>query len=176
MSDCWRRLCPDRHNFGGVTLRIAVSGHRGLPPVVERQVDVALRAALAELGGPVVGLSCIADGADAVFARAVLDGRGELEVVIPAEQYRQGLPPEYRPVYDALLSAAVRTHEAGFVESTGDAHQAASELMLEHADELWAVWDGLPARGYGGTADVVAAAHKRGLRVRVFWPEGATRD
>jgi len=29
---------------------------------------------------------------------------------------------------------------------------AASELMLQHADQLWAVWDGQPARGYGGTA------------------------
>jgi len=33
---------------------------------------------------------------------------------------------------------------------------AASAYMIDHADELWAVWDGQPARGYGGTADVVA--------------------
>ena len=53
---------------------------------------------------------------------------------------------------------------------------AASELMIKHADQLWAVWDGQPARGYGGTADVVAAARDQGLPVRVIWPHGAHRD
>jgi hypothetical protein len=48
--------------------------------------------------------------------------------------------------------------------------------MLDHADLLWAVWDGQPARGYGGTADVVAAARAKGLPVRVIWPHGAHRD
>ncbi|MFE3754360.1 hypothetical protein ACFXO9_08640 [Nocardia tengchongensis] len=33
----------------------------------------------------------------------------------------------------------------------------------------------LPARGFGGTADVVATAHARGLPVTVLWPEGAER-
>ncbi|MFD9950235.1 hypothetical protein ACFWYW_56045 [Nonomuraea sp. NPDC059023] len=47
--------------------------------------------------------------------------------------------------------------------------------MLEFAEELWAVWDGLSARGFGGAADVAAAARDRGLPVRIFWPDGATR-
>ena len=29
-------------------------------------------------------------------------------------------------------------------------------LMVDEADELYAVWDGKPARSYGATADVVA--------------------
>ena len=48
--------------------------------------------------------------------------------------------------------------------------------MLAKADRLFAVWDGQPARGYGGTADVVAEARARGIPVTVIWPEGATRD
>ena len=31
---------------------------------------------------------------------------------------------------------------------------ATSKLMVDQADELYAVWDGKPARSYGGTADV----------------------
>ena len=53
---------------------------------------------------------------------------------------------------------------------------AASELMIKHADQLWAVWDGQPARGYGGTADVVTAARNNGLPVRIIWPHGTHRD
>jgi hypothetical protein len=53
---------------------------------------------------------------------------------------------------------------------------AASTFMLGRADHLWAIWDGRPARGYGGTADVVAYARENGLPVRVIWPDGAHRD
>lgn len=53
---------------------------------------------------------------------------------------------------------------------------AASVEMLKHADLLFAVWDGLPARGFGGTADVVAHARKAGVPVIVIWPNGAHRS
>jgi hypothetical protein len=53
---------------------------------------------------------------------------------------------------------------------------AASKLMVDEADELYAVWDGQPARSYGGTADVVAYAREHGIPVRVIWPAGAQRD
>ena len=52
----------------------------------------------------------------------------------------------------------------------------ASVRMLDDADVLFAVWDGQPARGYGGTADVVAEARRRKVPVRVIWPDGAQRD
>lgn len=87
-----------------------------------------------------------------------------------------GLPAEHHPIYDELLSRASRVIELGHVESDSDAHMDASLRMLDEADELLAVWDGKPARGYGGTADVVAAARKHGMPVTVIWPDGAERD
>jgi hypothetical protein len=47
--------------------------------------------------------------------------------------------------------------------------------VAQRVDRL-AIWDGRPARGYGGTADVVAEAQREGLPVVVLWPEGAQRD
>jgi hypothetical protein len=138
-------------------------------------VDTALRGQLARHDpGELIGVSCIADGPDALFADAVLDRGGQLEVIVPAEEYRAGLPAEHHPTYDRLLVAASAVRRLPYRESTPESHMAASELMLEQADELYAVWDGLPARGYGGTADVVAAAHRP--PVTVIWPNGATRD
>jgi hypothetical protein len=58
----------------------------------------------------------------------------------------------------------------------GRAHLDASERTLEDSDELLAVWDGKPARGYGGTVDVVNAARDAGRAVTVVWPNGAVRD
>lgn len=157
---------------------IAVSGHRGLQPQTAQLVDAAIRVELGRYADSddLTGLSCLADGADQIFATAVLDAGGELEVYIPAEQYRAGLPSDCWPSYDALFSRASAIHALERIESTPQAHLAASAAMLEHADLLFAVWDQEPARGYGGTADIVAFARAHDVPVTVIWPAGASRD
>jgi hypothetical protein len=158
-------------------MRIAITGHRGLPAATERRVDQAIREQLAAYAGSdLVGISNLADGADQLFAQAVLDAGGQLEVIVPAAQYRDGLPESAHAAYDSLLSKAAKVDRLDRVESTEDAHMEASSAMLATADRLFAVWDGKPARGYGGTADVVAEARQRGVAVTVIWPDGASRD
>lgn len=159
--------------------RVAVSGHRGLSSEVAAWVVRAIGAELDRLRAEepnVVGLSCLADGADQIFAAAVLDRGGALEVVIPAERYRDGLPDEAKAGYDKLLGSAVAVHRLDHRESTAESHMDASVMMVDRSDRLIAVWDGEPARGYGGTADVVAYANSRGVPVAVIWPAGARRD
>ena len=153
------------------------SSSAGMPiPVsaTSRLVNQALRAALAERAPDVTGLSCLADGADQIFARAVTDLGGTLEAVIPAAEYREKLLGESHPGYDDLFARAAAVLRCR--ESTPESHMAASKLMVDQADELYAVWDGKPARAYGGTADVVAYAREHGTPVRVIWPNGAQRD
>lgn len=128
------------------------------------------------LADELVGVSCLADGADGILARAVLDCGGLLEVIVPADEYRDGLPETAHATYDELIAKATQVRQLGFVRSDERAHMAASTEMLRDADRLLAVWDGQPARGYGGTADVVAYARGRGVPVTVIWPNGATRD
>jgi hypothetical protein len=158
-------------------MRIAITGHRGLPSETERLVDQAIREQLATYPGrDVVGVSNLADGADQLFARAVLDAGGQLDVIVPAARYRDGLPEDAHAAYDALLSRAASVYRLDRIESDEEAHMEASRTMLDRADHLFAVWDGKPARGYGGTADVVTEARTRGIPVTVIWPEGASRD
>ena len=135
--------------------RLAVTGHRGLPQRTIELVRAALRAELEKYEGPVVGVSCLADGADALFARAVLDRGGTLVVIVPAVNYRDALPEDHHATYDDLLSRASEVVRLDFPDSTSESHMTASIEMIGMADELIAVWDGEPARGYGGTADVV---------------------
>ncbi|HEU0086857.1 MAG TPA: hypothetical protein VFQ77_04295 [Pseudonocardiaceae bacterium] len=155
---------------------IGISGHRGLPPLTVDLVRHALREALGGYGTDLVGVSALADGADQLFARVVLDQGGQIEVIVPAVRYRGSLPAASHPEYDALFAHAVQVHRLDFTESTSESHMAASELMISMVEEVFAVWDGQPARGYGGTADVVACARERGRPVRVIWPDGASRD
>ena len=160
--------CPAR--------RIAVSGHRGLPGPTADLISKAILQALAGLDADVTGISCLADGADLIFAQAVAELGGSLEVIVPGGQYRNVLPAGARPAYDRLLAQATAVRQLPFAEPTSESYMAASKLMIDTADELYAVWDGRPARAYGGTADVVAYAHARGKPVRVIWPAGAKRD
>lgn len=157
-------------------MRIGITGHRGLPPATAHLVKNALRDALAEHGAGITGVTLLADGADQLFARAVVDQGGLIEVIVPATRYRAGLPAETQAEYDDLLSHASRVHRLDFTESTSEAHMAASELMISMINELLAVWDQQPARAYGGTADVVAHARDQGRPVRIIWPHGVSRD
>ncbi len=155
--------------------RLAITGHRGLPTATADLVDGELRHLIGTYSD-LVGISCLADGADALFAQAVLDHGGSVLAIVPATHYRDGLPEDYRPIYDDLFQRAADVVQLQHVESTEQAHMDASDAMLGMADELVAVWDGNPARGFGGTADVVHAARQRNVPVRVVWPAGASRD
>jgi hypothetical protein len=158
-------------------MRVGITGHRGLSDDVAELVRRALRAELQTYPPEgLVGVSCIADGPDAWFARIVLDHGGRLEVVVPAIKYRDDLPRWHHATYDGLIRQAAEVHHTGLEASDSHAHMAGSEILVGLADQLIAVWDGQPARGYGGTADVVAYAQGTGVPCRVLWPQGATRD
>lgn len=157
-------------------MRVGITGHRGLSESVEAQVRaLLLRHVGTYEGRDLVGISCIADGPDAWWAQAVLAAGGRIEVVVPAAKYRENLPEWHHPVYDDLMEQASYVHDTGLRESTSEAHQAGSEILVGLSDRLVAVWDGKPARGFGGTADVVAYAERVGVPVTILWPEGASR-
>jgi hypothetical protein len=158
-------------------MRLGITGHRGLPPKTEHLVRQALEDEVSRHApDDLIGISCIADGPDAWFAELVLKAGGRLEIVVPAEKYREGLPEEHHETYDRLLKQANEVHRTGLTESDSQARMTGSEILVGLADELIAVWDGQPARGYGGTADVVTYAERTGVPTRVIWPQAATRD
>jgi hypothetical protein len=158
--------------------RIGGTGHQGLPPETVRLVDHALREYLAgQEARDLLGVTMLGPGADQLFAEAVLDVGGLLHVVIPAVKYRDGFEDQdAKRRYDALLDKATYSERLEHVESTEEAHMAGGRAVVDAADVVVAIWDGQPARGLGGTADVVAYARKRGVPVEVIWPAGAARD
>lgn len=131
-------------------------------------MDAEVRRFLRAYAPRVVGISCLALGADQIFAAAVLDLGGVLEAVVPAREYGEG-------AFHALLAVAGEIRRLPFERASPEAYAAANELLIETADLLVAVWDGLPARGSGGTAEAVAAAERRRLPVHVIWPCGSAR-
>lgn len=73
-DDCYMTCSPAGWN---PMMRIAITGHRGLPAETTRLIDRAIRDEIRNIGGEsVVGIGCLVDGADQLFARAVLDADG----------------------------------------------------------------------------------------------------
>lgn len=158
-------------------MRVGITGHRGLSGESAELVKKAIREIIIQHpAAELTGVSCIADGPDTWFAQEVLNHGGNLEVVIPADDYRDSLPTWHHADYDALLSRSTERHATGIPRSDSQAHMAGSEILVGLVDEVIAVWDGQPARGYGGTADVVWYAQTNAVPVQIVWPEGASRD
>lgn len=157
-------------------MRIGITGHTNLTPATSVLVREVLDVELAGYDAGLTGLSCLARGADQLFARAVLDAGGSLEVVLPAADYRaRKVKPDNAADFEELLGKAAEVHTMPFAESNRDAYMAASEHVLSSVDKMLAVWDGQPAGGHGGTGDVVHAARGRGIPLTVVWPAGAAR-
>ncbi|MFC4124959.1 hypothetical protein [Nocardia rhizosphaerae] len=156
-------------------MRISVTGHMNITDSTAELV----RAAVADLieGTPdLVGVSCIARGADSVFAAAVLDAGGQLEVVLPSRGYRETkVKPDHAPLFDDLIARAAKVRVMDFDTPGRDAYEAANAVLVDEADRLIAVWDGeVSARG--GTGTVVELARQRGIPVDIVWPSGAERS
>jgi hypothetical protein len=156
-------------------MRIGITGHTNLTDGGAQAIYTALVQHLDAYGGDITGVTCLADGADQLFARAVTAVGGVYEVVLPAPDYRHVVPPERRRDFDALLDGASVVLTTGEKRSGQRAYVAANRIMLERVDRLIAVWDGRDKGDPGGTADVVTRARAADLPMTVIWPAGAER-
>ncbi|MFC8512122.1 hypothetical protein [Streptomyces sp. NPDC057257] len=154
--------------------RIGVTGHRVLPAAVLPPVREGMRKLLS--GAGTEALTSLAAGADQLFADIALDEGVPVTAVIPGMDYEAHLGDESdRASYRRLLGACRRRVDLPAEPTHEEAYYAAGQWIVDHADRLVAVWDGRPARGHGGTGDVVAYARRTGVPVTVLWQPGVRR-
>jgi len=148
-------------------MRVGITGHQRLDDHNDWQwVEREINNVLSHLGGHLVGITSLAIGADQLFARAVLQHAGELEVIVPFEDYeRTFLDESARTEYKDLLRAASKADVLKTTGSDEEAYLAAGKLLVERSDLVIAVWNGKPAAGLGGTADIVRYTRDRGKEV-----------
>jgi hypothetical protein len=159
----------------GAGVRFGVTGHQVLPP---RIVDCAVEhwRRVLPAGNRLHGLSSLAEGADQLFAAHVVAAGGTLEVVLPCAHYAASLAAGASRVrFEDLRRAAATVVTMPYQEPSDEAYLAAGHALVDRCDHLFAVWDGRPARGMGGTADVVDYARARGCPVTVLWVAGVVR-
>jgi hypothetical protein len=177
-------------------LSVGITGHRSIAaePIVSEAVEAAISVVLQALGKR--GRSCaatkhlatstrfrlkvvsmLAEGADLLGMQAGLDCGAELVGVLPFDEQA------YREAFESAPSQALFDHVwsklssivvlGGFVGDDAS-YEHANRAILDRSDVLIAVWDGDPARGPGGTGDVVHDALERGLPVIVIRPRAET--
>lgn len=120
---------------------------------------------LADLTAPPIGVTSLAVGADSLFAELVLRRGGLIEVVLPFRGYKQKVHAHSRAKYDRLLEAASRVTILRHKGTDEESYFEAGRVVVERAGLVIAVWDGGPAKGPGGTADVVEYAARRGKEI-----------
>jgi hypothetical protein len=156
-------------------MRVGVSGHQHVPLAALAFVKEGIARTLSETKGDLLGVTSLAAGADQIFAKLVLE-RGRLHVVIPCVEYEKSFSAAAgRHEYRALLSRAESTEALAFPGPSEEAFLAAGRRVVELSELLIAVWDGRPARGKGGTADIVEYAKSLRRRLEVIWPAGIER-
>lgn len=116
-------------------------------------------------------ITCLAEGFDSIAAEASLELGYELQCPLPYlrnEYIKDFQSAESKLRFSSLLTKASSVYE---INLRGDSYEKAKSylnagsVMLEHADILLAFWDGCPAKGLGGTGDIVELAREKGIPV-----------
>jgi hypothetical protein len=162
---------------------VGVTGHRDLrdDPELLARIAAVMREAQA-LAGEASGrlttievLSGLAEGADRLVACQVLrEPNATLLAVLPlpaAEYSSDFASASSCRDFDALLARAREVLVMPPARAREEAYLASGAYIARHSDVLLALWDGLAARGIGGTAEIVDLARAEALPL--LWIESA---
>lgn len=119
-------------------------------------------------------LSPIAEGADRLVVHEVLNlddaKRPQLEVALPLKKtdYEKDFETdESKQEFERLLSRAHRVVDLPYTRNRNEAYEQVGRYVVDHCDVLIALWNGKPAAGRGGTAEIVDYARRSGCPL--FW-------
>jgi hypothetical protein len=147
-------------------VKVGITGHQQFDDLsVLPWIENCLRARLSGCS-ELCGLSSLANGADQLFARVVLELGGNLEAVLPFAGYDDTFDdPQDGARFRELLARCSVVTTLTFVETREQSYLSAGKYVADHSELLIAVWNGKPAAGLGGTADIVNYALRAGRAV-----------
>ena len=157
------------------TVRVGVTGHRKLTdePLMRariRDVLSQLDQRLQHTPHTFTVVSPLAEGADRLVAGEVLNWHAsggmpkpslEVPLPLPEADYRQDFHTQAsQDEFSDLLQSAVIKLDPPTGISRETAYQQVGHYVVHHCDILVAIWDGEPAAGTGGTAEIFKYAHE----------------
>ena len=145
-------------------MTLGISGHRNRPGIDWDWVALQIRAAFQSRAPVRRAFTSLAAGSDQIFAREALALNVPVTAIIPLADYETILEAGEVAPYNELL----RRCQVITLQGSSDLPRSfleAGQKVAESADILVAVWDGQPALGVGGTADIVRYSLGRGQPV-----------
>jgi SMODS and SLOG-associating 2TM effector domain 1 len=165
------RVASDAEGRVPVLLTIGVTGHIHLadPDAIRSTIDDVIDTILHRIPAiarqylELVAVSALAEGADRLVAEEVLArDNARLEVVLPfaLAAYEQDFAAAgSQAAFRDLLQQATTISDLGGDPTAGEprdqAYLNAGMAVVDRSDIVIAVWDGQPAGGHGGTAEIV---------------------
>ncbi len=123
-------------------------------------------------------ISSLAEGADRSLANRILLIPGAslwVPLPLPEEEYLKDFKTsESKEEFVRLLGKADRIIHLPVTDDREEAYLTAGKFIIENSNVLLAIWDGKPAQGAAGTAEIVALARESGLPLA--WIHAGNRD
>ncbi len=145
---------------------VGFSGHRQIsdPPALGTAISKVLESLKEQVKGEWLGLSSIAEGGDQIFVEQVRSMGMSWHAILPLPkaEFSNDFAPEEWGVVEKALEFAEHVRVITENGTREDAYLDCGMATVDGADVLVAVWAGEPARGKGGTGDVVAYARSLG--------------
>jgi hypothetical protein len=145
---------------------VGFSGHRQIidPEGLASAIAAALESLRRRAPGEWLGLSSVAEGGDQLFISQVraLGMSWHAILPLPKAEFATDFPPAEWEAVERILDQAEHVRIITENGTREDAYLDCGMATVDGSDVLIAVWDGEPARGRGGTGDVVSYARSLG--------------
>jgi len=152
-------------------MKIGITGHQNLgDQSTKKWVRMVLGEAVSKYR-ITQGFTCLAVGADQLYAEILKQRNIPYTAVIPSKNYERTFVD--KSLYEnflLLLTHASNTVNLYFDEPSETAFFEAGKEVVNMSTVMFAVWNGKEAKGLGGTGDIVKYSLDSGKKVVHFNP------
>jgi len=140
-------------------MKVGITGHQNIGSnETIRWVKNILAAHIKELSIE-LGFTSLAIGADQLFAQLLKQNNIPFTVIVPCNNYEKTFTDAISlGIFQTLLSSSLNKFQLPFTEPSETAFYAAGKEIVDRSDLMFAIWNGQPAKGLGGTGDIVKYA------------------
>jgi len=138
-------------------MKVGITGHQDLTIAesnwLKEELEIEIKQMKIEKA-----YSCLAIGADQLFARVILSNNIPLIAVTPCSKYEQTFDNKNIELYRNLVTQAINEIQLEYDNPSEKAFYEAGKTVVNNSDVIFVFWNNLPSKGLGGTADIVSFA------------------
>lgn len=150
-----------------------ITGHRELENI--DWVKTKMQELIYELK-IIYGYTCLAVGADQLFAELLIVNNIKFTAVIPCTNYEATFEKETLDYFLLSKNMASKLIELNNNQPSEKAFNEGGKTVVDNSEIIIAVWNGDEAKGLGGTADIVHYAKQLDKKIIHLNPISKTKN